>query len=316
VCRSEPSGLSCLRHAVRSAHAHRARLATEERTPDRLPCAIFHRDAPGKGAMSSNQSAKSEGAKRSQESARQEASRRRDLDAERTAIMDAVRSRAVDRAHKWARLIGLLDAMLDDAHSLDRFGIPVDPLSVQACAEKTGETPARARARVVLLTASELAVHLQLAHNRLAAVEGYRYGSCDQSAVGDLLNILQGRSAFLSPQETIAAARREAEILLRADLAESHPLVTRRKPADLESLVIEVLLDAQKPLRQGEISRKINLGECSSKWATDAGSVSDAMGRLRDDCGYTLKRQPGGGFQLTEDELTLCRTHGFKIPQE
>jgi len=228
-------------------------------------------------------------AKSATRSTSEAAKARRDLDAERREIEDSIRARATDRARKWSRLVELLDAMLDQAHALDRFGIPLDPRLV-------GE--------------------LRIAHNRLATIEGYVYGSCDESAVGELASIIEGKHAFDSPQRTIAGAIKEVESLLRADLDASLPLVALRPPADYEEAVIYVLLHATDALSHKAIATEIQAGRnCTKIRQANNKGVENAMDRLRAHCGYSLKRIPGRGFKLTDEEVRLSAKHGLEIPQ-
>ena len=259
---------------------------------------------------------KTDGSKPATRSTSEAAKARRDLDAERREIEDSIRARATDRARKWSRLAELLDAMLDQAHALDRFGIPLDPKLVADHAQANGVPLSWARKTVELSTHAELVGELRIAHNRLATIEGYVYGSCDESAVGELASIIEGKPAFDSPQRTIAGAIKEVESLLRADLDDSRVLVALRSPADYEEAVIEVLLHAEDALSQKAIADEIQAGRsCTKNKNADAKGVSDAMDRLREHCGYSLKRIPGQGFKLTDEEVRLSAKHGLEVPK-
>jgi hypothetical protein len=241
---------------------------------------------------------------------------RRDLDAERKEIEDSIRVRATDRARKWSQLVELLDAMLDQAHALDRFGIPLDPKLVSDHAQSNGVPLSWARQSVEMSAHGELIGLLQVAHNRLATIEGYVYMSCGESWVGNLARIIEGKEAFGEPQLTIAGALKEVKSLLRTDLEASLPLVALRKPADYEEAVIYVLLHAETPLTQKAIADEIVAGRnCTKNRAANAKGVGDAMDRLRSTCGYTLKKISGRGFMLTDEEIRLSAQHGLDIPQ-
>lgn len=259
---------------------------------------------------------KTDGSKPATRSTSEAAKARRDLDAERREIEDSIRARATDRARKWSRLVELLDAMLDQAHALDRFGIPLDPKLVGDHARATGVPLSWARQSVEMTTHAELVGELRIAHNRLATIEGYVYGFCDESAVGEVARIIEGKQTFDTPQRTIASAIKEVESLLRADLDALRALVALRAPADYEEAVIEVLLHAEDALMQKAIADEIQAGRnCTENRDADAKGVSDAMDRLREHCGYSLKRIPGRGFKLTDEEVRLSAKHGLEIPK-
>lgn len=255
-------------------------------------------------------------AKSATRSTSEAAKARRDLDAERREIEDSIRARATDRARKWSRLVELLDAMLDQAHALDRFGIPLDPKLVADHAQANGVPLSWARKTIELSTHAELVGELRIAHNRLATIEGYVYMSCGESWVGNLARIIEGKEAVGEPQLTIAGALKEVDSLLRADLDASRALVALRPPADYEEAVVEVLLHAEDALSQKAIADEIKAGRnCTKNGRANEKGVENAMERLREHCGYSLKRIPGRGFKLTDEEVRLSAKHGLEIPK-
>lgn len=275
------------------ADARRARFATEERTPDRLPRAIFHRDAHGKGDM----------AKKTKKPPAAGDARAR-LDDAIQRLEDGQVERAVERATRWARLADQLEGLLDRAESLFRFGIPLDSREVEAefrklHAEDPENFPTIGDVRK-MLEGEELGglFHdLGLAANWLAMLRAE-----GRDASPDPILDVQARldGAPLDPTATPADALARSIVavrkLLEADLARARSFAGKPGAEDLD--VLRRLRDEPKTAKvlAVEIAGKGNPHNVDEK------RVERAIERLKKRHGFDLPNVRGSGYSLSPSD--------------
>jgi hypothetical protein len=101
-------------------------------------------------------------------------------------------------------------------------------------------------------------------------------------------------------------------MLLEQDLALARKALGFRAPADIEECVIRELLLAVGACRADALAGRITKREQpdEKKRSIDAKGVSDAIGRLREECGYRIPNDGKTGYRVDDADRALAREHG------
>ena len=254
-------------------------------------------------------------------------SERRKLDDEIRQLEDRQARRAVARATRWARLLDQLETLLDCAHDLFTYGVPVDfdhvekwhaEIHAQMDAEMDVGEPGSWRPTLGDVRKMEsdaelyfLAETLQLAENWLPMIGVDFYENGHSRALADVRLRLEGKAPFdatATPAEALALAIKCVRKLLEVDLARAKLGAGSRLPTGVEILVLRELLSSEIALDGVAVAQKIS----TRRDPLVPKGVWDAVNRLRHECGYEIGRN-GAGYKLTDGDRDLARNHGVAV---
>ena len=248
---------------------------------------------------------------------------RRKLDDEIRQLEDRQARRAVARATRWARLLDQLETLLDCAHDLFTYGVPVDFDHVEEWhaeihAEMDAGEPGGWRPKLGDVRKMEsdaelyfLAETLQLAENWLPRIGVDLYENGHSRALADVRLRLEGKAPFdatATPAEALALAITCVRMLFKVDLARAKLGAGSRSPVGVEIQVLRVLLASTIALDGDAVAKKIG----SNRQTVSAKTVWEAVSRLRVECRYEIGRN-GAGYKLTDGDRDLARNHGVAV---
>ncbi|MBI1303179.1 MAG: hypothetical protein GC172_05270 [Phycisphaera sp.] len=275
--------------------------------------------------------------------------RRKRVDSAIESVELERRERAASRVELWAWLERALDHALDhaalgsDALSLWDGGVPAlvrglrpDP-EAEAALDKAA-VPLSREARDLLYDLADESFREELVPNilnrRLVHILRLGIARCQllEAASPEPLVAL---STWFSPKEAedkwasyelalgetqliarfsadLAAALKIARRLLEADLSLARKGRGFRPPADIEECVLRELLLADGACRADTLAKRIErrVQPDGKKRAIDAKGVSDAVDRLRKDCGYRIPNDGKTGYRVDDADRELAREHG------
>jgi biotin operon repressor len=212
---------------------------------------------------------------------------------------------AIGRAAKWISLLGFLEPLLDDVdwvegrenrdvfppRDRDYYSRDLDLAAQRATKRDFGSTYRRA----ILATKRRIVEGMMEAQwiTKPHSFNTYWHN-------GD------------TPEETIRELQLAIEAirgLLADDRALAHKAGGFRTPAEQEAAVLGVLLRADRGLVGEEIASQLK----KSEWLIDAKGVSDAIGRLREECGYRIPNDGKTGYRVDSVDRDLARHHGVSV---
>ena len=240
---------------------------------------------------------------------------RRKLDDEIRQLEEIQAGRAVERAFRWAQLVNHLELLLDRAHDLFTYGVPVDFETVEwAHALEMERDPGirlgDVREKMALNLTCYLTYELQRAENWLPMI-GVEYENGHSQALADVRLRLEGEAPFdatATPAEALALAITRVRMLFKVDLARAKLGAGSRPPVGVEILVLRVLLSSKIALDGDAVAQKIS----THRDPLVPKGVWDAVDRLRHECGYEIGRN-GAGYKLTDGDRDLARNHGVAV---
>ena len=224
--------------------------------------------------------------------------------------------RAVERAIRWARLLDQLETLLDCAHDLFTYGVPVDfdhvekwhaEIHAQMDAEMDVGEPGSWRPTLGDVRKMEsdaelyfLAENLQLAENRLPMIGVDLYENGHSRALADVRLRLEGKAPFdatATPAEALALAITCVRMLFKVDLARAKSFI--RVPSEEDLDVLDRLRGNPKTAK--ELANEI-AGKGKEKEA-DEKRVGRAIERLKKVHGFELPNIRGSGYALSPSDL-------------
>jgi len=247
---------------------------------------------------------------------------RRQLDDVIRQLEDQQAGRAVERAIRWARLLDQLETLLDRAHDLFIYGVPVDfdyvqqlHAAIHAAADDDDPgvyLPTLGDVRKMESSAKRfvLAENLQLAENWLPMI-GVEYENGHSRALADVRLRLEGKAPFdatATPAEALALAITCVRKLFEVDLARAKLGAGSRPPVGVEIQVLRVLLASTIALDGDAVAKKIR----RNRQTVIDKTVWDAVLRLRVECRYKIPKT-GAGYKLTDGDRELARNHGVVV---
>jgi biotin operon repressor len=240
---------------------------------------------------------------------------RRKLDDEIRQLEEIQAGRAVERAFRWAQLVNHLELLLDRAHDLFTYGVPVDFETVEwAHALEMERDPGirlgDVREKMALSLTCYLTHELQRAENWLPMI-GVEYENGHSRALADVRLRLEGEApldATATPAEALALAITYVRKLLEVDLARAKLGAGSRPPVGVEIKVLRMLLSSKTALDGDAVAKKIG----GNRQTVSAKTVWDAVNRLRRECGYEIPKT-GAGYKLTDGDRELARNHGVVV---
>jgi len=241
---------------------------------------------------------------------------RRKLDDEIRQLEEIQAGRAVERAFRWAQLVNHLELLLDRAHDLFTYGVPVDFETVEwAHALEMERDPGirlgDVREKMALSLTCYLTYELQRAENWLPMIGVDFYENGRSQALADVRLRLEGEAPFnatATPAEALALAITYVRKLLEVDLARAKLGAGSRPPVGVEIKVLRVLLSSEIALAAAAVAQKIN----TRLDPVVAKGIWDAVSRLRVECGYEIPKT-GAGYKLTDGDRELARNHGIPV---
>lgn len=249
-------------------------------------------------------------------------------------------SKAIKRARTWVWLLKQLEQLRDDREWVagrKRFKVWIHPRDAEELARQSKLDFKEARAELAFVEEHGLEEGLADAAHRIVlledGLEGLRAAIVETSR-----RIFQGMraSTFVAPIEEpdgycalndwglvvgdeplttlreIADTIKAVRMLLEQDLALARKAKGFRLPADREKCVLRELLLADGGRSAEELSEQLRgrVQPDGKKRSIDAKGVSDAVDRLRKECGYRIPNDGKTGYRVDDADRELAREHG------
>jgi hypothetical protein len=249
---------------------------------------------------------------------------RRDLD-------DALRShdstrvaKAVSRCRAWIWLRETLENLLDDRNWIEGnkpYRVWIHPADAERYARESGDSREKARDFLEWIEELSLRESLADAERRIVLLDQTLSDAIARTSrriFEGVKNEIESDFGGQHSEPTVwvvsdlGDAIKAVGMLLDADLALARKSQAYRSPADREKCVLRELLLADGGRSAEELAEQLRgrVQPDGKKRSIDAKGVSDAIGRLREECGYRIPNDGKTGYRVDDTDRELAREHG------